>query len=59
MQLAPEQLAPRLDVLAENVVAIEVHLAQLTAVVADTKRQIEEMCPSPFPARTLGEPAEP
>jgi hypothetical protein len=40
----PHELVTRLDKLAQNLLAIKAHLCQLTAaVVADTKRQLEEL----------------
>jgi hypothetical protein len=37
------ELPARLDVLYQNVLAIEAYLVQLAAAVADTKRQIDEL----------------
>jgi hypothetical protein len=43
MHYPPEELAARLAVLTQNVVAIETYMVRLADVVADTKRQLEEL----------------
>jgi hypothetical protein len=46
MDNRPDDLADRLKLLSDNVLAIEVYLARIVAVVADTKRQLEAVAPA-------------
>jgi hypothetical protein len=43
MHYPPNELATRLAVLSQNVLAIEAYMVRLADVVADTKQQLEEL----------------
>jgi hypothetical protein len=48
MHIPPAELAARLEVLAPNILALAVHVNQVAAVVADTKRQLDALRPVAF-----------